>query len=31
LLLDDRAGDYLAQSTLDMDATPDGPKLLILQ
>jgi hypothetical protein len=31
LLLDDRARDYLAKSTLDVDATPDGPKLLILQ
>jgi len=31
LLLDDRAGDYLAQSTLDVDPTPDGPKLMILQ
>jgi hypothetical protein len=31
LLLDDRARDYLVKSTLDVDATPDGPKLMILQ
>ncbi len=31
LVLDHRARDYLVNSTLDVDATPDGPKLLILQ
>jgi Fe-S cluster assembly iron-binding protein IscA len=31
LLLDGGACDYLSDSTLDVDETPDGPKLLILQ
>ena len=31
LVLDIRASSYLAKSMLDVDATPDGPKLLILQ
>jgi len=31
LLLDARARDYLRGSMLDVEETPDGPKLLILQ
>ena len=31
LVLDDRAREYLEGSMLDVEHTPDGPKLLILQ
>ena len=31
LILDAGASDYLADSMLDIEETPDGPKLLIMQ